>query len=237
DLFCDGLGACIGHCPEGAILVEKREAEPYDERRVMENVVKQGQNVIKAHLEHLKDHNQTEFFNEAVEFLKEKNIANPLENMREPIICSFSGSLPSITGFRDQQDTSEAKSSTSIESSQLQHWPVQLRLVNPNASFFKDSDLLIVADCVPVAFADFHQTFLKDKTVIMFCPKLDSAIEEYIEKLAVIFKHQNIQSISLTHMQVACCFGIKQITNLALEKAGKKIPISEYVISPKGEIL
>jgi len=83
DLFCDGLGACIGHCPEGAIHVEEREAEPYDEYRVMENVVKAGKNVIKAHLEHLKDHNEMEFYRQALEFLKEKNIEIPIEEEKK----------------------------------------------------------------------------------------------------------------------------------------------------------
>jgi len=74
DLFCDGLGACIGHCPQQAITIEEREAEEYDERKVMENIVKQGRNVIKAHLEHLKGHNQNEYLKQATDFLKERNI-------------------------------------------------------------------------------------------------------------------------------------------------------------------
>ena len=77
DLFCDGLGACIGHCPEGAITIEEREAERYEEKKVMENIVKQGKNVIKAHLEHLKEHNQDEYLKQAVEYLKENNIKLP----------------------------------------------------------------------------------------------------------------------------------------------------------------
>lgn len=79
DLFCDGLGACIGHCPEDAISIEEREAEEYDERRVMENVVRQGPNVIKAHLEHLKDHGQMEFLHQAVEYLVEQSMDIPIE--------------------------------------------------------------------------------------------------------------------------------------------------------------
>ena len=78
DLYCDGLGACIGHCPVGAITIEEREAQVYDERRVMGNIVNQGRNVIKAHLEHLKGHNQTEFFNQALVYLNEQGIENPL---------------------------------------------------------------------------------------------------------------------------------------------------------------
>ena len=74
DLFCDGLGACIGTCPEEAINIEEREAEPYDERKVMANIIKQGPNVIKAHLTHLKEHNEMELYHQAVTFLKEKNM-------------------------------------------------------------------------------------------------------------------------------------------------------------------
>lgn len=77
DLYCDGLGACIGHCPVGAISIEEREAENYEERKVMSNIVKQGKNVVKAHLEHLKDHSQIGFLNQALDYLKEKGIENP----------------------------------------------------------------------------------------------------------------------------------------------------------------
>lgn len=77
DLFCDGLGACIGTCPQGAIEIEQREAEPYDEYKVMENVAKAGPNVIKAHLKHLYEHGQTEFLNQAIDFLRVKNIEVP----------------------------------------------------------------------------------------------------------------------------------------------------------------
>src|SRR5512137_1261388 len=79
DLFCDGLGACLGHCPEGAITIEEREAEPYDEKKVMQNVVQQGANVIRAHLEHLRDHKQTVYLNEALAYLNEKGLPNPSE--------------------------------------------------------------------------------------------------------------------------------------------------------------
>ena len=78
DLYCDGLGACLGHCPEGAITIEEREAQIYDERKVMENIVRQGRNVIKAHLKHLKEHNQNEYLKQALDYLKEKGIENPL---------------------------------------------------------------------------------------------------------------------------------------------------------------
>src|SRR3989338_3777068 len=81
DLFCDGLGACIGHCPQGAIEIEEREAGKYDERKVIQNIVKQGKNVIKAHLKHLKEHNEVEYLKEAIDFLKEKHIEIPMNEI------------------------------------------------------------------------------------------------------------------------------------------------------------
>lgn len=85
DLYCDGLGACLGHCPEGAITIEEREALPYDERRAMDNIARQGKNVIKAHLDHLKKHNQARYLKEAVDYLKEKGIENPREEKHRAI--------------------------------------------------------------------------------------------------------------------------------------------------------
>ena len=96
---------------------------------------------------------------------------------------------------------------------------------------------MIAADCVPFTFANFHQKLLKGKILIIFCPKLDSDIEQYINKLTEIFKHQNIQSITLAHMEVPCCSGVEQIVKKALENAVVNIKIVRYIMSLKGEIL
>ena len=82
DLMCDGLGNCLGHCPEGAISIEEREAVPYDEIRVMqENIIPAGENTILAHLNHLKDHNESEYLEQALSVLREKGITNPLDSI------------------------------------------------------------------------------------------------------------------------------------------------------------
>jgi len=241
DLFCDGLGACIGHCPEGAISIVEREAEVYDEEKVMENIVKQGKNVIKAHLQHLKDHNETEYFNQAINFLKNKNIPNSLEesdahtNHKHSLHSSGCPGSRMIDFGQQEKHTEESKE-ISIKS-EIRQWPIQLQLLNPNAPYFKDADLLIAADCVPFTFANFHQKLLKGKILIIFCPKLDDSIDQYIEKLTQIFKTQNIQSISLAHMEVPCCSGVEHIVKTALENAGENIKIVKYIISLIGEIL
>jgi len=236
DLFCDGLGACIGHCPEGAITTEEREAEPYNEKKVMENIVKQGKNTIIAHLKHLKEHNEHEFLKQAMEVLKKKNIDVSLE-----AVTSASGPLPcgcpgtSVKDFRTKPNGKKAKSYSKQES-QLQQWPVQIMLVPAFAPYLKDADLLIAADCVPFAYADFHDDLLKSKTLLVGCPKLDD-ISVYEEKFTQMLKNNDIKSITYAHMEVPCCFGMVAAIKNAIAASGKKIPFEEVTISIKGERL
>lgn len=237
DLFCDGLGACIGTCPQGAITIEEREAEKYDERKVMANIVKMGANVIQAHLKHLKEHNEIGYYTEAINFLKEKNIEIPSKE-GEKEHSHQGGSCPGsrIMDFRNSKPKT-AENTTVTHTSEINNWPIQLQLINPNAPYLKNADLLIAADCVPFTYANFHQRFLKGKVLIIFCPKLDVTIEQYINKLTEIFKNQDIQSITLLHIEVPCCFGVESIVKEALTRAGKTIIIKEYTISLQGEII
>ncbi|MGA2885626.1 MAG: 4Fe-4S binding protein [Halobacteriota archaeon] len=231
DLFCDGLGACIGDCPEAAIEIETREGEPYDEHTVMGNIAKAGPNVIKAHLRHLKGHGQEDLLNEALDFLKENNIEIP-DYEEEPMACGCPGSMTLDLRKSDNQRHEQVMST-----SELGNWPIQLQLLNPNAPYLKNADLLLAADCAPFAYANFHQRFLKSKVLIIFCPKLDRTIEEYVDKLSEIFTKQEIKSISIVHMEVPCCSGIDIIVQRALEKAQKNMIVKDYTISINGEII
>lgn len=234
DLFCDGLGACIKECPFGAMEVEEREAEEYDEYKVMQNVIQGGPNVIKAHLKHLNDHDQDEFLNQAIDFLKEKNMEIPEYEEKQPkLACGCPGSMTKTI----ERKPENAQTSNVKLSSELNNWPIQLQLLNANAPYLKNADLVISADCVPFAYANFHQRFLKDKVLVMFCPKLDKTLDQYIDKLTEIFKNQDIQSITLIHMEVPCCSGIETIIRKALEAAQKNITIKDYTISISGEIV
>ena len=229
DLFCDGLGACIGTCPQETIEIEQREAVPYVEIKVMENIVKAGPNVIKAHLKHLYDHGQKDFLDQAISFLKENNMKVP-DYMTETGLSSCPGTIGKDLG--NKPESGEAI----IYSGELQNWPVQLQLLNPNAPYLKNADLLIAADCAPFTYPNFHQRFLKGKILIILCPKLDKTIDQYIDKLTDIFLHQDIKSISIVHMEVPCCSGIEIIVKRALEKSNKNIPIEEYTITIEGEV-
>jgi NAD-dependent dihydropyrimidine dehydrogenase PreA subunit len=241
DLFCDGLGACLGRCPEGAITIEEREAERYAEKKVMENVVKQGKNVIKAHLEHLKVHGQMQYLKEAIDFLKDNKIEIPL-TIKAPSAThkhavSFECPGSKIMDFRSKEDRSTDidRSIDRIES-QLRQWPVQIMLVSPSAPYFNDAHLLIAADCVPFTYADFHRDLLKGKVLLVGCPKLDD-ITIYKEKITQIINNNHLKSITYAHMEVPCCFGLINIIQDAISSSGKDIAFKEITISIKGEKL
>lgn len=224
DLFCDGLGACIGYCPQGAITIEEREAQKYDETKVMENIVKQGKNVIKAHLEHLKEHDESNYLKQAIDYLKEKGIEISLaEEALNPAHQHSTCPSAKVMDFREGI-------------SRLQNWPVQIKLVPVNAPYLNGADLLIAADCVAFSYANFHDDLLKGKVLLVGCPKLDDA-EFYREKMTQIFKGNNIKSVTCVHMQVPCCFGLVNILKSAISASGKGIPFKEAEISIKGERL
>jgi ferredoxin len=115
-------------------------------------------------------------------------------------------------------------------------WPIKLNLVPIKAPFFENADLLLAADCAPVALKNFHDTLMPGKRVIIGCPKFDDA-RAYAQKLTEILKQNNIASITVVHMEVPCCTGLKWAVNKALEASGKQIPVKEYEVKIGGEIV
>jgi NAD-dependent dihydropyrimidine dehydrogenase PreA subunit len=235
DLLCDGLGACLNKCPEGAISVEERDAEPYDEFRVMANVVPQGRNVIQAHLKHLREHNQSLYLQQALAYLRERGI-----EMDPPRLTTLT-EAHRPNGCPGSQAMAFAPAGDSVESgarrSQLTHWPVQLHLLSPSAPQYRNSDLLLAADCVPFALADFHKDHLRGKTLAIACPKLDQGQEAYIAKLAALIDEAEVRSVKVMIMQVPCCSGLLRLATEAMAQANRKIPITCTVVSIRGEIL
>jgi NAD-dependent dihydropyrimidine dehydrogenase PreA subunit len=235
DLLCDGLGACLNKCPEGAISVEEREAEPYDEYQVMANVVPQGRNVIQAHLKHLREHNQTLYLQQALAYLRERGIEmetphlTTLTDAHRPGGCPGSQSMAFTPGA--------AVVESGARSSQLTHWPIQLHLLSPSAPQYRQADLLLAADCVPFALADFHKDHLKGKTLAIACPKLDQGQEAYVAKLAALIDQAEIRSVKVMIMQVPCCSGLLRLATEAMAATKRKVPITCTVVSIRGEIL
>ncbi len=247
DLFCDGLGACVGHCPQGALTVVEREAAPYDEAKVMVNIVKAGKNTILEHLNHLKSHGEHKFLQIALDYLKKNNIPVEFEagkKVDSNSACGCPGAAmkdfrkgkTGESGGKDKEEEGcEGKYGEvkAADKSQLRQWPVQITLVPPAAPYFDGADLLIAADCVPFAYAKFHEDLLKGKIVLVGCPKLDDT-DFYTEKFTEIFKENNIKSQTIARMEVPCCGGIVAAARKALEASGKKIPVTEVMVGIKG---
>jgi ferredoxin len=125
--------------------------------------------------------------------------------------------------------------SQTINPAQKPQWPIKLNLVPVKAPFFENADLLFAADCAPVALKKFHD-FIAEKRVIIGCPKFDDA-RAYAQKLTEIFQQNNIASVTVVHMEVPCCTGLKWAVNKAIENSGKKIPTKEYEVKIGGEVV
>lgn len=256
ELMCDGLGACIGHCPTGAITIETREAEPYDETRVMEQMKDKGKNTVIAHLKHLKDHGETGFLKEGVMYLH-MNRHKLNFNLEEVITEVHShGSKPAAAsvvhnhhheggcpGSRERVIARPAitvafpAEQASEQPSELRQWPVQMHLVNPMASYFRGSDLLLAADCVAFSVGSFHSRYLKGKSLAIACPKLDHGTEIYIEKLVSLIDNAKINTISVMMMEVPCCGGLLQMVKTALARASRKVPVKKTIVGINGDML
>jgi ferredoxin len=257
DLMCDGLGACLGHCPQGAITIEKREAEPYNETKVMEIMVEKGENTVVAHLQHLKEHNEMAFLKEGVQYLKDHDrelsfsVAEVMTRVHhakveEPqLACGCAGSearsftpqsllggtVPAAGAFTLAGDTATE------QPSELRQWPVQMHLINPGASYFRQSDLVLAADCVAFSLGNFHSKWLRGKTLAIACPKLDSGMESYVEKIGALIDDAQINTLTVMMMQVPCCGGLLQMVRMAAGQAVRKVPVKKIIVSVEGEIL
>jgi len=236
DLLCDGLGACIGECPQGAIKIETREAVPYDEVKVMDGMVKQGPNTIKAHLKHLKDHAQKAFLKQAFDYLKAHNIANPLEEemkkeqKHEPCGCPGGRTMD----FRAPAAVETEDPAPAV--SHLRQWPVQLHLASPMAPYFQKADVVIAADCTAYAYGSFHADFIKGKAIVIACPKLDDGQELYVEKIQALIEDAKVNTLTVVTMEVPCCGGLLAIVKNAAAAASRKVPVKHVVIGIQGGI-
>ena len=233
DIFCDGLGACIGNCPQDAITIQEREAEKYDETKTMENIVKAGENTIIAHLKHLKEHGEEKYFNQAIEFLKDNNIDVDYKDINDNQVSG----CPGEKIFNFQNDKTITVEKTVKSESQLRQWPIQLHLVAPNAPYFQGKDVILVADCVGYSIGDFHDGYLKNRSITIACPKLDSNINIYVDKLTKMIDIAKINTLTVMTMQVPCCSGLLGIAKKASENASRKIPIKSIIVGIKGDIL
>ena len=251
DLMCDGLGACIGDCPEGAIEIELREAEPYNEALVMQEIIKHGFNTVVAHLKHLTEHGEKEYLREAIEVLgsvtdlgysaEEALAAMHAAEGENACAGGCPGAAPVVFDI-DIDAVNNAAQGPGAKpvpnsTSALRQWPVQLHLLNPNAPYFHGADVVLAADCTAFAMGDFHTRHLPGKTLAIACPKLDSNMEVYVEKLIAMIDQARINTLQVMVMEVPCCGGLTRLARMAQEHAVRKVPVKQTVIGIKGDVI
>jgi len=223
---CNGCGLCAKACAEGAIEIIDGKA------KLVSEVYCDG---LGACIGECPEGALTIEKREAEEFDEEATEIHlhELKKRKEPVFQGCPGSM--ARSIQRSVVPSDYEPHEAV-SSQLGNWPVQLMLISPNAPYLQGADLLLTADCVPFALADFHSRFLKGKPVIIGCPKLDDG-QYYVEKLTEIFKKANINSLTIVHMEVPCCFGLSNIVSKAMVASGKNIPVDDYTVSIHGEVL
>ena len=214
EVYCDGLGACLGECPTGAITIEEREAEEFDEELVKEHLARQQPAKVEEDLPCGCPGPSVQEFGRT---------AAPAAGCPSARVTQFGGGA------------TPAARSAPLPSA-LGHWPVQLTLVPPRAPFLQGADLVLAAHCVPFVYAGFHQDFLRGHSLVIACPKLDD-FEAHLSKLTAILKQSDVRSLTVVHMEVPCCFGLVQMARQAAAASGKNIPVREVTIAVRGEVL
>ena len=231
--LCTGCGDCIINCAEGALQIVDGKA------RMLAEKYCDGLGACLGHCPtgalRIIEREAEDFDEEAVEELL-KNRNTPHAQPAQPVGGCPSARLQTFAPATPCQAANAPVQLGAASGSALSHWPVQIRLVPPSAPFLKGADLLIAADCVPVAYPDFHRNLLSGKVVMVGCPKFDEA-ESAIAKFAEIFASSGIKSITMAIMEVPCCANMRHIVTQALSRSGTAIPVREVVISARGELL
>jgi NAD-dependent dihydropyrimidine dehydrogenase PreA subunit len=216
DALCDGLGACLGECPRGALRVTRREADAFDEE------------AVKGH---------------------QAPPRPALALAPEPRETGCPGSRPRVlapppgpaAGPRPARPRLSVVSDAPPPlvpqgGSRLGQWPVQLHLVSPDAPYLRGADLLVAADCVPFAYARFHEDFLDGRRVLVGCPKLDD-LSAYAAKLADLFRRAAPKSVTVVKMEVPCCNGIALAVRQALTVSGHAAPLEVATVGIAGTVV
>jgi ferredoxin len=220
---CNGCGSCITACVEGALALVDGKA------KLVNEVYCDG---LAACIGKCPEDALQIVEKESLDFDERATAAN-LKSKTKSSLASFQG-CPGI-GVRELGCSTESPLASSRQSAMLSHWPVQLALVPPGARFLEAADVVLIADCVPFAYPNLHQDFLKDRCVLVACPKLDDT-QAHLDKLTDILLKSNIHSLSVVHMEVPCCSGLSYIARQAMLKSGKNIPFKEITVGIKGDI-
>lgn len=227
--LCNGCGACAKACHEGAIEMVNGKA------RLIKDDYCDGlgdclpecpMNAISIIEREAADYDEAAV-KARMEAQKAQKVVSP---------CSGGGCPGSAARMLQHQSFEKVEKVTETTSvSQLQQWPVQIKLMPLRAPYYDNANLLIAADCTAYAYARFHEDFIKNHITVIGCPKLDEG--SYAEKLCEIIKGNNIKSIKIVRMEVPCCGGLEHAAVEALKNSGKMIPWQVVTIGCNGEIL
>jgi ferredoxin len=223
DRLCDGLGACLGECPRGAISIIEREAEAFDES-LAQKVLRSNQAPTEKRFSFHKPAHAEPHTSAAAFRLHAERVGGSCPGAR---VLQFETPPNNVV--------SDAVSAEPERRSQLRQWPVQLALVPPTAPYLQNAHILLAADCVPFAYADFHDRMLKGKALLVGCPKLDD-VQWYIQKLAQIIAVAQPSSITVAYMEVPCCAGLVRAAQLAAASANPEVKIQPLMVTVSGQL-
>jgi len=221
---CNGCGLCVSACHEGAIGMVDGKAELLrdDYCDGLGNclpVCPTGAITFEER--------------EALEYNETKVIKNMDQKEKPP--CGCPGTTAKAIKREEASPQPAMNAPVQHLESQLNQWPVQIKLVPVNAPYFTNANLLIAADCAAYAHGNFHQEFMRNRITLIGCPKLDEC--DYGEKLTAILKENSIKSVTVARMEVPCCGGIENSVKTALQNSGKMIPWQVVTLSTDGQIL
>ncbi len=230
DELCNGCGECIPNCAEGALQIVDGKA------RIVKDMYCDGLGACLGHCPQgvisIIQREADEFDEGAVhEFLAQRDAS-------EHTVAEQHGSGVTVACGCPSSQVQQLEAGVAEEAvggSALVNWPVQLNLVPVKAPFFEDADLLVVADCVPVAFPDLHAKLLRGRPIVIGCPKFDDA-QGYAEKLGEILRLNGVRTVTVVHMEVPCCSSLNGVVDYAVRASGKPIPVIRATVSVRGEI-
>lgn len=226
---CNGCGVCVPACVEGALQIIDGKA------RLVSEIYCDGLGACLGECPQgaitIEEREVQEFDEAAACYHKETETH---QHGELPCGCPSA----TVTQFRAQAEaeTSGPVLSPTRPKSTLRQWPVQLTLVPPTAPFLKHAEVLLAADCVPFAYASFHEDFIKDHALLTACPKLDD-YQAHLKKLTDILRQSQVKSLTVVHMEVPCCFGLVQMARTAIRASGQDIPFKEVTIGVRGDVL
>lgn len=236
DIYCDGLGDCLGPCPTGAISIVTRPAEAFDEEAVAQKMAAQnnaashgcpGTTARELKVKPTPVESPCGCPGSAAKELKPAKSHAP-----ETLACGCPGTMSRSLKEPESCSCESGMERPPVES-ELMNWPVQLKLVPPAAPYLKGADILMAADCTAFAVPDFHGRYLKNKPVIISCPKLEDN-ESQIAKMAEIIRTAEPSSITVVRMEVPCCGGLVRNVLDAVKRSGIDVPVHTIIVGVDG---